>query len=106
MIYVDPLYETPPTKAWPFEQAAHLFCLPGSEPALKEFGELMEIRPDRYRPRDVVPHWELTAEDWKIAVEAGATKVSREGMVEALRIWRAHWAKIGDRRQDRRKRRR
>lgn len=92
-IYVDPLYPTPRTNFWNADQAAHLFCLPGDEETLELFGKLMELPPERFKPHHVVPHWELTADDHQTAIDAGAKRVSREGMEEAVRLWRAHRAK-------------
>jgi Na+-translocating ferredoxin:NAD+ oxidoreductase RNF subunit RnfB len=91
-IYVDPLYPTPRTNRWSREHAAHLFCLPGGEEILRQFGKLMGLPEERYRPMDVVPHWELTEEDHASAIAAGAKPVTRAGMEEAVRIWRAHRA--------------
>jgi hypothetical protein len=91
-IYVDELYDTPMGPQWNYAQAGHLFALPGDEEALKDFGELMELNQDRWKPNDVVPHWELSPLDHQIAIDAGAKLVSRAGMAHAVKLWRAHRA--------------
>lgn len=101
-IYVDPLYPTPRTKRWNQPEAAHLFCLPGDVEILRQFGNLMGLPEERWVPNGVVAHWEITREEWEIAVEAGAKRVSREGMQHALKLWRAERAKFDP---DRRRRR-
>lgn len=93
-IYVDPLYDTPRGQEWNHDQAAHLFCLPGDKDALQDFGELMELNSVRWKPDDVVPHWELSPDEHAIAIEAGAKPVSRAGMEQAVRIWRHHRAQM------------
>lgn len=89
MIYVDPLYPTPRTAEWPHDEAAHLFCLPGQVEVLREFATLMELG-RKLRNDGILPHFELNREEHELAVEAGARQVTREGLEEAIRIWRRY----------------
>lgn len=88
LIYVDPV-QVWPTQIQCFKNgSSHLHTLPGYLDYLHTFAiGALRLNPDWFQHKET-PHFDLTIAKHQQAIRLGAVEISRQQMVEHMRLWR------------------
>ena len=73
-VYVDPLFNTPKMRNWPYKRACHMFADTLRE--LHEMAGLIGLSRSWFQARHDFPHYDLTAWKRNQAIERGAPSPS------------------------------
>ncbi len=102
-VYVDPLFEWPKTRAWPYGFVSHLYA--DSEEELHEFAERLGMKrswcSDKTQPGSRVLHYDLSPNKRRVAVSLGAVEVEHEHKREYYRAADVRHAEIAQRKRRR-----
>lgn len=88
VVFVDKLRETTPTKNWPFKRSCHMFSV--DLDALHRMAAAIGMRRSWFQPMPphTIPHYDLTVNKRKAAIENGAIEASWEEVKMVIRFWR------------------
>lgn len=86
MIYVDSLSPCVPNKNWRWKESSHLIA--DTEEELHSFALKIGLKREWFQNHSRLPHYDLTANRRKIAVEHGAIEINRRTLVEFMRKYR------------------
>lgn len=81
-VYVDNLRNTAPRRGWPYTMSAHLLADTLDE--LHTFAQRLGLKREWFQ-RGSAPHYDLTASRHKLALELGAIRLDRVGVVALVR---------------------
>lgn len=85
MICVDSLMDVPNPKSWKWKQACHLVTDDGNYRELHRFAQDLGLKRKWFQEDGSLPHYDLTANKRKLAVQRGAKKITRYELVAIIR---------------------
>jgi len=88
-IMVDRLAPCIPNKNWKHKESCHLFIASPEIERLHIFAEGLGLKREWFQGKDrSLPHYDLTASKYKLALEMGAVLVDRYVMHAVMRLFR------------------
>ena len=90
-VYIDPLFGTPRSKTWRYDQACHMLADTVAE--LDAFASRIGLRREWRQTKPF--HYDLTPSRRAAAVKAGAVEITQRQMVDIVRAMR-HAADVAD----------
>jgi len=93
-VYVDQLTRCIKTRRWHHDASCHLFVFPGNEEALHALASAIGLKREWFQSGSTMPHYDLTENKRRAALDAGAVEAQRLTVVEAIRSWRSCATKV------------
>lgn len=91
MIVVDPVRPCQRNKFWPYDESCYMSCQPGELDDLHAFASSIGLKRGWFQDKaGGLPHYDLTINKRRQAVQAGAVEVDLLGIVDVMRTWREH----------------